>query len=83
MIRLDVHPLQLSGNRVEETDGAASDCAVAVPCHEESAPTVFEMFSLEVRPESLLGWIELGQAGIQRGDQSSCVNGVERFGGDR
>jgi len=82
LIGFDIHPFRLGGRGVEKADGATPDRSAIIARDEKGAAAAFEMLRLEVRPEALLRWIELGQAGVQRRDQSSGVLGVERFRGD-
>jgi hypothetical protein len=82
LIGIDVHPLRLRRRRVEEADGATADGSVTLARQKKRAAAGFEVFRLEVRPEALFGRIELSQGSVQRGDQSSRVEGVERFGGN-
>src|SRR6202035_1925316 len=83
MIRFDVHPLCLGGRRVEKTDRATPYRPAVVAGDEKDALAAFQMFGFEVRPEALLGRVKLGQARVQRRDQSPCIIGVKRLHGDR
>ena len=70
LIRLDVHALDFGSRLVEEPDGPTADGPAIVACHKERPTAVLEMLCLEVRPKALLRRIELGQASVQRRDQS-------------
>lgn len=83
LIRFHVHPLRLGSGRVEKTDGATPYRPAIVAGDEKDALAALQMFGFEVRPEALLGRIQLGQAGVQGGDQSLRIAGVKLFRGNR
>jgi len=77
MARLHVHPLHLGGCRVKEADGAGTDRHAVLSSYQKGAPAGLEVLRLEVRPEALLGRIELGKLRVERLDQAPRVVGLE------
>ena len=82
LIRLDIHALDLGGRLIEHSDGATSDSTAVISRHQERSTAVLEMLRLQIRPEALLRRVQLGQAGVQRRDQTLRIRRLECLSAD-
>jgi len=81
-IRFDVHALYFGRQAVGQSDGPAADGPAILARHQERPAALFEMLRLQIRPEALLRRVQLGQAGVQRRDQTLRIRRLECLSAD-